>query len=82
MEKLLKPREVAEKLSMSASYVYKLADNRILPCIRFSIPSNGKRKKQTLRFYQRDVEKFKKDHYKPQYLYRPRSDQWSYQSSL
>ena len=63
MDKLLRPSEVAQMLNVSASYIYKLADAGLLPCVRFSVSEKGKRKKETLRFYPQDIEIFKKDHY-------------------
>ena len=66
MEKLLeilRPSQGAQMMNVSTSYIYKLADAGLLPCNRFSIPTEGKRKKETLRFYRKDIEIFIKDHY-------------------
>jgi hypothetical protein len=63
LPKLLKPSDVSRILNCSTSYIYKLADAGLLPCIRFSVPTTGKRKKETVRFYPQDVEIFQKDHY-------------------
>jgi excisionase family DNA binding protein len=63
MEKLLRPSQVASILNCSTSYIYKLADAGSLPCIRFSVSGNGKRKKETLRFKEGDIENFIADSY-------------------
>jgi hypothetical protein len=49
-------------MNASTGMMYKLAYSGALPCIRFGIPSEGKRKKMTLRFYRKDIELFIKDH--------------------
>jgi excisionase family DNA binding protein len=63
MDKLLRPSEVAQMLSVSTSYIYKLADAGALPCVRFSVSGNGKRKKETLRFKGSDIKNFIADSY-------------------
>jgi len=63
MDKLLRPSEVARMLNVSASYIYKLADAGVLPCVRFSVSGNGKRKKETLRFKEADIKNFIADSY-------------------
>jgi excisionase family DNA binding protein len=60
---LLRPSQAAQMLNISASYVYKLADSGVLPCVRFSVSSSGKRKKETLRFKESDIKNFIADSY-------------------
>ena len=63
MEKpLLKPSQVAEMLNVSRSYIYKMADGGLLPCIRFSVSEAGKRKKETIRFKASDISDFINNH--------------------
>lgn len=63
LPEILRPAQGALMMNVSTSMMYKLAESGALPCIRFSIPSEGKRKKRTLRFYRKDIEIFIKDHY-------------------
>lgn len=64
MEKpLLRPSEVSRMLNVSASYIYKLADAGVLPCVRFSVSEKGKLKKETLRFKEADIKIFIADSY-------------------
>jgi hypothetical protein len=60
---LLKPSDVAQILNCSSSMVYKLAAADKIPSIRFSVSNEKARKKEVLRFYQKDIEIFVKDHY-------------------
>lgn len=60
---ILRPEQGAQMMNFSTSMMYELSDSGALPCIRFGIPSEGKRKKMTLRFYRKDIELFIKDHY-------------------
>ncbi len=63
LPEILRPSQGAQMMNASRSFMYKLADAGHIPCIRFSIPTEGKRKKETLRFYRKDIEIFIKDHY-------------------
>lgn len=63
MDRLLRAAEVALIPNVSPSYIYKLADVGLLPCVRFSVPTAGKRKKETLRFKEADVRNFVQDAY-------------------
>jgi len=59
IEQLLRPRECAEILSCSSSFIYKLIDQNKLPAVK--IPSNGSGKqnqKHCVRIKPRDLELF------------------------
>jgi hypothetical protein len=50
MENLLSPKDISKMLKCSLPWVYKAAENGILPSIRIPCPGNGKRLKHMVRF--------------------------------
>lgn len=54
--------DVAKYLKVSRSYVYRLADEGVLPCVR--IPQIRAKKKDTVRFSVQDVMDFIERHYR------------------
>ena len=54
---LLTARDVAKALKVSASHVYRLAKNRIIPAVEIpsAVQGDGKRAKPTIRFRRRDM---------------------------
>ena len=60
---LLTPKDVKRILKVSLPFVYKLAKERRLPCIRIPCPGKGEKKRQNLvRFRPVDVFKFVEKH--------------------
>ncbi len=65
IEPLLDAKEVKRLLRCSLPLVYKLADQRRLPCVRIPCPGNGTNKRQNLvRFKRDDVYSFIEEHYR------------------
>ena len=63
MVELLTAKEVKHMLNVSLPLVYKLADQRRIPCIRIPCPGNGTEKPRTLvRFELKDVLDFIEKH--------------------
>ena len=63
MSDLLKAEDVRKILNVSLPYVFKLAERKKLPCVRY--PGLGeKSKKDLLRFKKQDVLGFIERHYK------------------
>jgi len=60
---LLKPSDVSKILNVSSSMVYKLEAAGKIPSVRFSVTTDGKRRKEVVRFHQEDIEKFIADNY-------------------
>ena len=64
MDELLNATEVKKILKCSLPYVYKLADQKRLPCVRIKGLSNeGKRSKDVVRFKQTDIREFVERYY-------------------
>jgi hypothetical protein len=64
IQPLLDAKEVKRLLRCSLPLVYKLADQKRLPCVRIPCPGNGTKKRQNMvRFRLCDVLKFVEDHY-------------------
>jgi hypothetical protein len=64
MEKLLSASDVKKILRCSLPLVYKLADQKRIPCVRWSSPGKGKKKPRTMvRFKLSDVMDFIEKHY-------------------
>ena len=63
-EPLLNANEVRHLLKCSLPLIYKMAQQRQIPCIRWKCPGRGKEKPRTMvRFKREDVFKFIEDHY-------------------
>lgn len=64
MIELLTPKDLQKLLKCSLPYIYKLADEGRISCVRIPCPgANGKRKKDMVRFKQVDAFQFIEDHY-------------------
>jgi len=64
METLLDAKEVKKILKCSLPLVYKLAERKQLPCVRWECPGVGDEKPRTMvRFKQSDVLDFIENHY-------------------
>jgi hypothetical protein len=65
IEPLLDAKEVKRLLRCSLPLVYKLADQRRLPCVRWECPGKGTKKPRTMvRFKPDDVYSFIEEHYR------------------
>lgn len=60
MDPLLTANDVSKILKVSRALVYKMADRRQLPAIRWACP--GKRQKRMLRFEREDIVDFMREH--------------------
>jgi hypothetical protein len=66
MERLLTATDVKKILRCSLPLVYKLADQKRIPSVRWQCPGKGKRKPRTMvRFKLSDVMDFIDNHYTP-----------------
>jgi hypothetical protein len=64
MEELLTAKETKKILKVSLPLVYKLADQKRIPCVRWDCPGKGKKKPRSmLRFKIEDVLNFIEEHY-------------------
>ena len=63
IERLLDAKEVRAILRCSLPLVYKLAERKQLPCVRFPCPGYGRRARTMLRFKLNDVQAFIDRHY-------------------
>jgi predicted DNA-binding transcriptional regulator AlpA len=64
VENLLDSRQVARILRCSAPLVYKMADRKQLPCIRWECPGTGsQRTRTTVRFRLEDIQEFIEKHH-------------------
>jgi len=62
---LITAKEVKRILRVSLPLVYKLAEQKRLPCVRIECPGEGTKKPRTLvRFKLEDVQEFIERHYK------------------
>ena len=59
---LLNAQEVARIFRCSRALVYRMADRKQLPCIRWECPGMGKKKRETVRFKKSDVIAFVEKH--------------------
>lgn len=64
MDAFLTAKDVKTLLNCSLPLVYKMADRGQIPCIRWSCPGEGKRKKTVVRFKKSDVLEFIEANYK------------------
>jgi hypothetical protein len=62
MDELLSPKDVRKILKCSLPLIYKMASRGQLPCVRWSAPGEGKRKKTTVRFELEAVRAFIEAH--------------------
>ena len=64
MENLLNAHEVKQILKCSLPLIYKLAERKQLPCVRWECPGEGDKKPRTMvRFKKEDVLNFIEKHY-------------------
>ena len=64
MNNLLSAKDVKRLLGCSLPLVYRLAERKQLPCVRWECPGEGKEKPRTIvRFKQEDVYSFIERHY-------------------
>jgi len=63
MENLIEPKELKSILNCSLSWIYKAAENGILPCVRIPCPGSGQRQKHLIRFKKEDILSFIEKHY-------------------
>lgn len=64
MDELVTPKETQKILKVSLPMVYKLADQKRIPCVRWECPGKGKKKTRSmLRFKLSDVLEFIESHY-------------------
>jgi predicted DNA-binding transcriptional regulator AlpA len=64
IEPLLDAKEVKRLLRCSLPWVYKAAEQELLPCVRIPCPGNGKKKPKTMvRFKREDVLAFIQKYY-------------------
>ncbi len=62
---LLNAEDVRRILKCSLPLVYRMAERRQLPCIRWDCPGNGMEKQRTaVRFKKEDIINFIEKHYK------------------
>jgi len=65
LEPLLKAQDVKRLLNCSLAWVYKAADQGLLPCVRWECPGDGTKKPKTMvRFKLMDILAFEEKHYK------------------
>jgi len=60
---LLTPKEVSKILGCSLPYVYKIAERKLVPCVRIPCPGKGNQKKTMVRFKQADLISFIEGYY-------------------
>jgi len=61
---LLTAKQAAKILNCSAPLIYRMAERRQIPCIRWDCPGKGDKKpRTTVRFKMEDVQGFIKKHY-------------------
>lgn len=61
---LMDAKDVRKMLKVSLAYVYKLADEGRIACVRIPCPGEGTKKDRTLvRFKIEDVHRFIEEHY-------------------
>jgi hypothetical protein len=64
IEPLLNAKDVSKILRCSVPHVYKMANRRQLPCVRWDCPCEGnKRSKTVIRFKKSDILKFLEDNH-------------------
>ncbi len=64
-EELLNALDAKRILKVSLPYIYKLAEEGRLPCVRIPCPGKGKKKMRTVvRFKLEDIKRFIADHYR------------------
>ena len=60
---LLTPKDLARTLRVSLALVYRMADRKQIPCVRWACPGEGKEKRRTMvRFKREDVLEFIERH--------------------
>lgn len=65
MEPLLDAKDVKKMLRCSLPLVYRMAERKQIPCVRWECPGDGKTKPRTMvRFKQSDIMKFIEDNYR------------------
>ena len=57
-EPLLNANEVRRLLKCSLPWIYKAADQGLIPCVRIPCPGEGKQKRTMVRFKKEDVFNF------------------------
>ena len=64
MDDLLDARQVKRILNISLPWIYKAADQGLIPCVRIPCPGKGKIKPRSIvRFRKEDIFNFLEEHY-------------------